>query len=324
MSTKRQVAGLRVLISLAVIAFVVFINVFPWPAVMADAVYTRTMVPFLNEAAQTWSQLALSPAIIVLAALFLALFTRPRWRILGVATAVLAVSFPFTFSLGYRITSLENRLALPGAELPPESLALYVTNMAATTAPDNALRAERIERAATCVEQYMQSTDLFPTWQAPNLRVIPAGWLLRFGVSGFINPFTHEPHVDNGLPDWYFEHVARHEFAHTAGFSREAEAEAIALLAGLTCADSAAQYTATVALASWVMSDTGLLRAGLPAAIRADLQALQETLHAQTSPRLSELQSEVYAQYLRIQGEDGIQAYARATSIVARALMVDW
>lgn len=314
---------MRVLSSLAIIALLVFVNVFPWPAPLADAVFTNGTLPVVNAFAQTWSKLAISPTIIVLAALTLALFTPPRWRILGVALAILALSFPFFFSLGYRTSPLEARLLLPETSLPPESLALYVMQLSATTTADHADRSTRLERAARCVHDFLHVTDLFPAWQAPHMRVVPNGWLLRFGVSGFINPFTHEPHVDGELPGWYFEHVARHEFAHTAGFSREAEAEAVALLAGITCTDPAAQYTGAVALASWVMNETALPITSLSPQVRDDLHALQAALETFTQPQLAEVQSQVYSQYLQVQGEEGLHAYARATSIVARALTVD-
>src|SRR5690606_5910164 len=70
--------------------------------------------------------------------------------------------------------------------------------------------------------------------------------MLRFGFSGFVVPWLLEPHVDPGLPTAALVGVALHELAHSAGYAREAEAEAVALVAGLSCEDPSARYAAAL------------------------------------------------------------------------------
>lgn len=310
---------MRVLISLFLVAAAVFINMFPWPAAVADRIYSMHMLPALNEAALSWSAFAVPPFLVIVLALALTLLTRQRWRILGPAALFAAFVFPFTFGLGYRTTPLEQRLE--AAHAAPEATALAAHTAAALLhLPGESATAweTQVARASTCVSEFLNTTEVFPNWQAPAPRTVPAGWLLTFGVSGFINPFTHEVHIDRALPAWYTEHVLRHEFAHTAGFSREAEAEAVALLAGLTCANESAQYTGYVALVVW-LQNAGLIATGaLPSGVQLDIAALQSSVATHTNTALEQATSAVYSQYLQTQGTAGTTDYARALTITAQ------
>src|SRR5690606_28706821 len=82
------------------------------------------------------------------------------------------------------------------------------------------------------------------------VKTVPPGALLTVGFSGVVSPWLLEPHVDPAFPPAALTVVALHELAHTAGFAREAEAEAVALLAGLGCDDPAAAYAAAVRAAA--------------------------------------------------------------------------
>lgn len=310
---------MRVWISLLLIGVAVFANVYPWPAGLADTVYTTGMLPALNEAAHTWSMFAVPPFLIIVLALGLTLFTRQRWRIIGPALLFAALTFPVTFGLGYRTTTLEERLHVQHAPALGMALAEHTTEALLHLSGDDQLPwDERVSRAATCMKQFLHTSHVFPTWEAPAPRTVPSGWLLAMGVSGFINPFTHEVHVDTALPHWYAEHVLRHEFAHTAGFSREAEAEAVALVAGLSCNDAGARYTGYTALAVW-LHNAGLIASGsLPSGVQLDIAALRTSVERHTNTALERATSAVYSQYLQTQGTEGTSDYARALSITAQ------
>ena len=313
---------MRVWISLLLVGLAVFVNVFPWPAALADQVYTSGMLPAVNEAAHTWSAFAVPPFLVVILALLLTLFTRQRWRILGPAILFAALVFPFTFGLGYRTTQLEARLHVASAAPDVAGLAAH-TGDALLRLPSEPLATfgEQAERAATCVHEFLTTAALFPTWKAPTPRQLPNGWLLTFGVSGFINPFTHEVHVDPALPGWYTEHVLRHEFAHTAGFSREAEAEAVALLAGLGCRDAGARYTGYTALAVWLHHAGAVASGTLPSGVQLDIAALSGALEQHTNTALEQATSAVYSQYLQTQGTEGTSDYARALHVTAQVFV---
>src|SRR5690606_23036149 len=188
--------------------------------------------------------------------------------------ALLALSFPFTFGLGYHTTPLEVRLtsrAPGGARLVEPAAAaaarerarllVLVTLQAAQPPGGSDLAFDSppapAAGAAACLGAYLTALrERPPQFQRPavtiptRVKAVPRGWLLRFGFAGVISPWLLEPHVDLALPPSDALAVALHELAHTAGFAREAEAEAVALLAGLRCDDRRVRYAAALRAAS--------------------------------------------------------------------------
>lgn len=153
------------------------------------------------------------------------------------------------------------------------------------------------------------------------VKATPAGALLRLGYAGVVVPWLLEPHVDAGLPPPAALAVGLHELAHVAGFAQEAEAEAVAVLAGLTCADPRVRYAAALNMAS-------SLRAGMPAdaagafvaawPLRAlgDASAASEAAARYRVAFLQRGANAVYGAYLRAQGgAEGLREYGRGTRL---------
>jgi hypothetical protein len=114
--------------------------------------------------------------------------------------------------------------------------------------------------------------------------------------------------------------------AHTVGFAREAEAEAVGLLAGLACGDERVRYAASLKAAS---SLAGLLTplaresylARWPAVATFDEAAAAEASQRYVSRQAATVASRVYDTYLGSQGTaGGMDDYRRAATIVAAVI----
>src|SRR5690606_15820871 len=107
----------------------------PWPPGWADAVYLGVTLPFWSAlSAPLVGSLAGSISALLLIGLLLVVCfgllagAKPRRAVargLAVVVALLALSFPFTFGLGYHTTPLEVRLAsvAPGVARPDQPAA---------------------------------------------------------------------------------------------------------------------------------------------------------------------------------------------------------
>lgn len=152
-------------------------------------------------------------------------------------------------------------------------------------------------------------------------KTLPAGTLLRGGYAGIVSPWLLEPHVDAGLPAAAGLAVALHEFAHTAGFAREAEAEAVGLVAGLTCDDPDVRYAAALSLARSLLAAASAdeereYLAAWPERARQDARAAEAAARRYRTPALQRATDAVYATYLRSQGgSEGLGEYAGGTAL---------
>ncbi|HET8986794.1 MAG TPA: DUF3810 family protein, partial [Trueperaceae bacterium] len=183
------------------------------------------------------------------------------------------------------------------------------------------------EAASACLAAYLPTVLAEPLPSvAGRVKSLPPGWMLRFGFAGVINPWLLEPHVDAGLPTAAGLAVALHELAHTVGFAREAEAEAVGLLAGMTCSDERVRYAASLKAAS---SLSGLLTplaresylARWPAVATADEAAASEASQRYLSRQAADFAARAYDTYLGSQGAaGGMDDYGRAATIVAAVI----
>jgi hypothetical protein len=158
------------------------------------------------------------------------------------------------------------------------------------------------------------------------VKTVPAGTLLRFGFAGFVSPWLLEPHVDAGLPPTAALAVGLHELAHVAGFAPEADAEAVGLLAGLTCDDARVRYAAASRLAGALAAAMPADRrdaylANWPERAREDADAAARAAARWRSPRLAAGAARAYDAYLRSQGSrEGMRDYDRGTVLVVHVL----
>jgi len=274
------------------------------------------------------------------------------------------VTFPFVFGLGHHTTSLEDRLGLDApvlggdaavagaagggaavrgaaalpkvdpvveASIAAEAVLVILTQAAqavdAEADTSTTTVAPVTEAAAECLAAYLPTVleEPLPT-VAERVKSLPAGWLLRFGFAGVTNPWLLEPHVDSGLPTAAGTAVALHELAHTVGFAREAEAEAVAMLAGMACGDARVRYAASLRAAA-AFSDllTPLAResylARWPTVATVDEAAAAAASQRYVARGVADLAARAYDAYLGSQGAvDGIEDYGRAATIVAKVI----
>lgn len=316
----------------------------PWPAEWADAVYLGATLPAWSRVTSRLVSavpgsvsvaLALLGVVSIVAVLVWPGGRRRAGRAIGWTVAALLVTFPFTFGLGYHTTPL--LVGAPEASAAEQEAArsevaelLTASTSSGRAALDGAGAHALGADMAACVTATV--TELRPDvgFRLPvRFKPVPAGSLVTIGFAGFVVPWLLEPHVDAALPPASAAAVALHELAHGAGFAREAETEAVALLAGLRCPAPAVRYAAALASAS-------RLAAGLPADQRADyvatwpaaaledLRVAAEVTARHQSAGLSRLAARGYDAYLVSQGVTaGMTDYDRATDLLVRLLTAD-
>ena len=291
-------------------------------------------------------------ALVPLALLAWALRKPPRWRrsllaLLGWA-ALLALAFVPTWGAAYRRAPLAETLGLPAAGADAaallDALERLVARLQADAPPqalagqvDTTTLASAVAAAARCV----QATDAAVSGRSvavpQRVRPLPAGVLLRSGYAGISLPWLLEPHVDAALPPAAYLAVAAHELTHAAGWAREADTDALSVLAGLGCDHAWVRYASALhGLQVVVVSLRPLLDeqgpgrerleaalAALPSAARADRAALADAIRSWHDPALARVVTTVYDGYLRSQGvEAGVADYHAAGALLGAAMGV--
>lgn len=333
----------------------VLLQFVPWPHSWVDAIYLARWFPLWQSLASNISALTTgSVSLLAAAALgavgllltISALVVTRRWRPLlsfAVWTAgLLAFWFPLGFGLAYRGTSLAAVTAASSAPTP-ESVAPWLSAELAALAPwraapsaggtaaSEAAAGRCVERTALEVRRRYLPASAPALGSLPRLpervKLLPAGSLLRFGYAGVVSPWLLEPHVDGGLPEYARLGVALHELAHVAGFAQEAEAEAVAHLAGLTCEDERVRYAATLRLSLGVAaalgSDAAAFTASWPQVALDDARASAAATRRFESAALRRATDAAYDAYLRAQGgSEGLHEYGRGVRL-GLALLLD-
>lgn len=309
----------------------------PWPPEWADAAYLGALLPAWSQvtsrlvSAVSGSVAAAALLLWIVALVAVLVWPGGRRRVgkaIGWTAALLLLTFPLAFGLGYHTSP---PVPWPG---PQDASAFELARDDVLSVLVSAAPAGR--PASGGVATYAQIADCVSDAAARlrgrevrlprRVKRVPDGWLLRFGFSGFVFPWLLEPHLDAAVPPAARTAVALHEMAHGAGYAREAEAEAVAMLAGLSCDAPAVRYAAALRAAS-------SLAARLPAAERAEYLAawpggavddLREAAAAAAryrTPRLARLAETAYDAYLVSQGaEGGMEDYDRATDLLVALL----
>lgn len=318
----------------------------PWPSSWLQWLYRTVLYPAWSPLssrivdATTLSVSAGAATLLVLVPL-LQLVLLGRWRVaavtFGASLAALVMLFPLTFGLAYRLEPLEQQLALTTPlnaheRHTVESWVLAQLQDAAQAAPATAGQRWLVEPAAAaaasrCVARTAVNLGRPEPRLPQRLKYLPAGSMLRFGFAGVVSPWLLEPHVDAGLTPSAAMAVALHEFAHSAGYAPEAEAEAVGLLAGVDCEHATVRYAALLRLAG------DLAAAMPPQAARdytsawpqravSDARAAAIASSRYRDERLAEVAGGAYALYLRGQGgQAGLAEYQRGTQMALRYLV---
>lgn len=272
---------------------------------------------------------------------------RPFLTLAAWTLAALVFWFPVGFGLAYKASSLRPAVEARAdvsrpSEPTPDTWLLAYLNEAAGALPAGALAGTAglpsgaAQAAAsgcmTDTARKLRETYL-PQTAAPGLtlpervKALPAGTLLRMGYAGVTSPWLLEPHVDAGLPPATALGVALHELAHAAGFAQEADAEAVGLLAGITCEDPQVRYAATLRLAAAVSAGMSpeagrAFTSAWPAKAMRDARAASDASLRYQMDLLTRGANAVYDVYLKAQGgSEGLREYDRGTVLALELLL---
>lgn len=151
------------------------------------------------------------------------------------------------------------------------------------------------------------------------------------GVSGYFNPYSHEAHVNSGMPVWTRPFTACHELAHQAGIGFEDEANYIGFVLSRQSDDILFRYSAYYSSMWMVLGDL----------YRYD-QALYLDLFERISPQVIEdsqthrayweryrgmmntITQAFYGRYLEANNQpEGLERYDRMVTLLVAAHMRD-
>jgi hypothetical protein len=321
------------------LALGVAVALIPWPEPWVERFFARGLFPFTSRllapwvGAVPWSLTGALAAALLLAVL-VSLPSRAGRRfllrgLLPWAAAVLVLGFSLVWGLAYRRAPLAELLGVPatvptGAELATaQARLLSVLTGSVDSAPP--VQAD-VTAAGRCVAREVQRLTGSRVSVPRRVKALPPGSLLRLGFAGVTSPWLLEPHVDAGLPPVARLATSTHELTHTAGFAREADTDALAVLAGLRCDDPAVRYALSLhaldlLLVSLPEAARQPLLAALPPRALQDLRAASAAAARFRVPWLERAATAAYGTYLRSRGvHAGMADYGRATILVVQAL----
>ena len=146
-------------------------------------------------------------------------------------------------------------------------------------------------------------------------------YFTRAGVSGMTDPFFLETLLASNLLPFELPAVIAHEWGHLAGFARESDASFFGLLVCLHGND-AARYSAWLDIfvktfSARARDERRAIRARLPEAVRADLQAMADRSERDQVRAISLMAWRTYDTYLRSQRvESGVKNYGEVIRLL--------
>ncbi len=256
---------------------------------------------------------------------------------------IIAGLFLLTWGLNYNRLALEDVLALSDYQASQEdleALSEYLLNIMQQTQLEAAARISAdVDTALQAGRTSLQTVIWELTDQRVTLPTQPKytlpGLLMRSGNAiGVVSPWLLEAHVDGALPAPFALMVSLHEFVHLAGYAGEADADFLAVVAGLRADNPLMRYSAALTLfrsLAWRLPQTSYreLYDRLPQQARADLSERRAVSARYRMPHwFQSAQIRVYDSYLRSQGvEAGIADYGRMvnwlTQAYARGMLAD-
>jgi len=323
----------------------------PWPAGWVEERYSRGLYPAIQRVVTRMANavpfalldvLIIAAAGAVLVGLFAALHAPQdgRWRALGrlaahgiVAGSALYVVFLLTWGLNYRRDPIEARLEFDESRVTAESVAALneaAIGELARLRPllpegrDGWPHADAVARGLA--GPLAEGARLFglPGPVAPGRpkRTILNPYFTRAGVSGLTDPFFLETLLPSNLLPFELPSVIAHEWGHLAGFARESEASLFGLAVCLR-GDEAAQYSAWLdvfvhTLGARDGEGRRAARGRLPAAVRADLEAMAERSARDQVRSIQRVAWRTYDRYLRSQRvSSGVANYGEVVRLIA-------
>lgn len=323
----------------ALLAVGLALALIPWPEPWVERWFARGLFPAVSHLLAPWVgavpwSVTGTVALALLLTILGALPSRAGRRFVGRhllpwTAALLVLGFMLVWGLAYRRAPLATLIGVPAAAptsaevVTAQARLLAVLTRSAGSAPPGPAD---VVAAGRCVASEVRRLTGSSVAVGRRVKALPPGTLLGLGFAGVTSPWLLEPHVDAGLPPVERLATATHELTHSAGFAREADTDALAVLAGLRCDDPAVRY----ALA---LHGLDLLLVSLPDGARQELvdslprRALQDLRAASAAsaryrvPWLQRAATATYGTYLKSRGvQAGMADYGRATTLVVQAL----
>ncbi len=256
------------------------------------------------------------------------------WRATAALASVIAyvyVSFVFTFALGYRGASLEDKLELDRRKISADEL--YQTAQMLTETVNSL--AEHVTFASDghsvmpysygelnkkLNDAYVSLADKYDF--VPRLRsnvkevALSEPWTYTH-ISGVYTFFTGEANININFPDYTIPYTMAHEMSHQRGIAPEDEANFMAFLVCMESTDVYIRYSGAQNLLEYVSS--ALYRADkelysewivtLDKNVRKEMAAYNEFFDKYEDNVAADVSSSVNNAYLQSQGTEGTRSY---------------
>lgn len=180
---------------------------------------------------------------------------------------------------------------------------------------------EKAELFRMAADGYRKISDTLPVlrYTYPSVKSSMFGEYLNYiGVTGYMNPFTHEAQVNTTVPAFVQPFTTCHEIAHQVGHAPEEAANFIGYIVAINIADTRFRYAANfetllysvrqlsrrnmyLARLAWDKTDIG---------VREDVRRLSIFYRKYEGP-IDDYSAVLYDQYLKAnQQQDGIRSYS--------------
>ncbi|MBQ8381193.1 MAG: DUF3810 domain-containing protein [Clostridia bacterium] len=282
--------------------------------------------------------LMLSPFLLILL-ICIGIRKKGKGQLLRFTASVLSVvslfysGYVFTLGIGYRRTSIADRMSLEPVDITSESLteALVILRdecekllpkVTYLESGSSDLTGDFDEMCESIIEGYSALGEEYPELGIKNFDskakpVIMSKLMSKLEILGIYSFFTGESNVNVHYPDYNLPFTVAHEFAHQRGISRENEANFAAFLVCIRSSDPYVRYSGYMNMFEYVASALGKTDKEALKTVYLDtdprmigeMRAYNEFYYANKSEFLSKLSEFVNDKYLKSQGTEGIISY---------------
>ena len=245
--------------------------------------------------------------------------------------ALILSSYVFTLGVGYRTTTLSNKIGVEDARNIERDELFAVTNF--LVAEVNALAADltykdgvtvmpydfremcrRLCDAYDTVAEKYNNLESFDTTPKP---VLFSTVMSDSGIMGIYSFFTGESNVNVEYPDYTLPFTTAHEMAHQRGIARENEANFVAFLVCISSDDAYIRYSGYLSMLEYFLSaaystDKAAypdLFATISAVAIDDIMASNAITEAHKDSLIRKINDMLNDNYLKFNGTVGIISY---------------
>ncbi len=285
----------------------------------ANGVYAglaRTFVPLSNRLPFAVGDLLLIALVAGLGTTWIVGLRRKRYAwpvrtgLLVVRTAAVAavvvIWFDAAWALNYRRVPVVGRVAFDATRVTPATVTAFskriiaALNATAPLAHAHAPSEETVERslAQAFGPVARRLGDTYDVRVSRPKTTLLNWWFATAGIGGTWNPFAYETILNADFLPFERPFALAHEWGHVAGFGDESDANLIAALTTLRCADPFIRYSGLF-WAYGFLPDADRQAVPVTPLVAADLAAARARFLAHYNPQLFSLQWFVYDKYLR-------------------------